>query len=244
MSSDNAQPKDRRQQTRFAVSDDCRLRASILLRSSDPATASKEWSGTLVNVSAAGAYIQISLGAVAYKGDSCVLKLAHGIVKTEVRGTLAHYVCSARHSVCGVSFDFSFAGEDKAYQPIFKAIVASTTLKAGATGFEPGRYREEYDGADDAKLVVWRENKPGGPVVAFDYRMVRYGAVLAAAGPDMFKNKGEVRLKALPGKGVDSSAPLTPAQEAEARWEFSLAASNLPTTIAPDIRKLLRLVST
>ena len=53
MSSDNAKPNERRQQLRYAVSDDCRLRASILLRSSDPATASKEWSGTLVNVSAA-----------------------------------------------------------------------------------------------------------------------------------------------------------------------------------------------
>jgi hypothetical protein len=238
MSSDYAKANERRKELRYAVSDDCRLRASILLRSSDPATASKDWSGTLVNLSAAGAYIQISLGAVAYKGDSCVLKLAHGTVKTEVRGTLAHYICSARHSVCGVNFDFSFAGEDKAYQPILKTIIASTSLKAGATGFEPGRYREEYDAAGNAKLVVWRENKPGGAVVGFDYRIVRYTAALAAAGSDMFKNKGEVRFKA-----VDSATPLTPAQEAEARWEFSLAASNLPTTIAPDIRKLLRLVS-
>ena len=219
------------------------MRASILLRSSDPATASKEWSGTLVNVSAAGAYIQISLGAVAYKGDSCVLKLAHGSVKTEVRGTLAHYVCSARHSVCGVNFDFSFAGEDRAYQPILKTIIASTPLKAGATGFEPGRYREEYDAPGDAKLVVWRENKPGGAVVGFDYTIVRYRATLEAAGPDMFKNKGEVRFKAVSRQGADSGAPLTPAQEAEARWEFSLAASNLPATIPPDVRKLLRLVS-
>ena len=30
---------------------------------------------------------------------------------------------------------------------------------------------------------------------------------------------------------------------AAARWEFSLAASNLPKAIAPDIRRLLRLVS-
>ena len=30
---------------------------------------------------------------------------------------------------------------------------------------------------------------------------------------------------------------------AAARWEFSIAASNLPKAIAPDIRRLLRLVS-
>jgi hypothetical protein len=162
-------------------------------------------------------------------------------MKTEVRGTLAHYLCSARHSVCGVAFDFSFAGEDKAYQPILKAIIASTTLKAAATGFEPGRYREEYEAENGAKLVVWRENKAGGTLVAFDYAIVRYRATLAAAGPDMFKNKGEVRLKSLSGNG--DGAALTPAQEAEARWEFSLAASNLPATIPADIRKMLRMVS-
>jgi len=32
-------------------------------------------------------------------------------------------------------------------------------------------------------------------------------------------------------------------QVAEARWEFSLGASNLPKIIPPDIRKFLRLVS-
>ena len=241
MSTDEAKPKEsQRKEVRYAVSDDCRLRASIRLRSSDEATANKEWPGTLVDLSAKGAHIQISLGAVAYINNSCVLTLAHGGIKTEMRGILAHYVCSARHSVCGVLFDSSYSGADKAYQPFFKAIVASAALTAGPAGTEsPGRHREEYRGPGHAKLVVWRD-KLGGTLTGFDYTMGRFDASLAAAGADMFKNKEQVRFKAAEaGDGV----PLSRSQEVEARWEFSLAASNLPKAIAPDIRKLLRLVS-
>lgn len=226
---------------RYAVSDDCRLRASIRLRSSDEASANKEWPGTLVDLSAKGAHIQISLGAVAYMGESCVLTLAHGGMKTEVRGILAHYVCSARHSVCGVRFDSSFSGTDKAYQPFFKAIVGSAALTAGPAGTEsPGRHREEYSGPDQVKLVVWRD-KPGGTLTGFEYTMARYGAALTAVGADMITNKEQVRFK--PAEAGDTGAPLSRAQEVEARWIFSIAASNLPKGIASDIRRLLRLVS-
>jgi hypothetical protein len=241
MSSDDAKANEsKRKHVRYAVSDDCRVRASIMVRSSDAATATKDWTGTLVDVSADGAHIQISLGAVAYKGDSCILKLAHAGVKAEVRGMLAHYICSARHSVCGVSFDYSFSGSEEAYQPFFQALVASSALVAGPTVAESTkRHREEYAGPAAAKLVVWREEPGGGgTILGFDYTMARYGAALASAGADMFKNKEQVRFK-----GIAGGQALSKAQEAEARWEFSLAASNLPKTIAPDIRRLLRLVS-
>jgi hypothetical protein len=245
MGSNDAKTKEsQRKQTRYAVSEDCRIRASISVRSSDAASANKDWPGTLVDVSAGGAHIQISMAAVAYIGDSCVLTLAHGGVKTQVRGSLAHYICSARYSVCGVKFDFHSTGADGAYQPYFKAIVASSTLKGGPADSDmPGRYREEYRGPGHTKLVVWRDNKPERALVGFDYTMARYGAVLTAAEADMLKNKAEVRFKAAPTEKGGTGAPLSQAQEAEARWEISLAASNLPEAIAPDIRKFLRLVS-
>ncbi len=242
MSTDEAKTKEsKRKEVRYAVSDDCRLRATIRLRSADQATANKDWPGMLVDMSAEGAHIQISLGAVAYIGDSCVLTLAYGGMKTEVRGILAHYVCSARHSVCGVRFDSSYSGADKAYQPFFKAIVASAALTAGPAGTEsPGRHREEYGGPGHAKLVVWRD-KSGGTLTGFDYTIARYGAALTAAEADMIKNKEQVHFK--PAAAGDTGAPLSRNQELDARWEFSIAASNLPKAIAPDIRKFLRLVS-
>lgn len=236
--------ESKRKHVRYEVSDDCRLRGSIRVKSSDTATANKEWPGTLVDMSAGGAHIQISLGAVAYTGDTCVLTLAHAGVKAELRGVLAHYVCSARNSVCGVKFDAFSSGWDKAYLPYFKAIVASSTLKGGPAGSDaPGRYREEYSGPGHTKLEVWRDNKPERALLGFDYVMARYAAALATVGPDMFKNKAEVAFRAAPTETGGIGGPLTKAQEAEARWEFSLAASNLPKAFAPDIRRLLRLVS-
>jgi len=242
---DATQTKEsQRKHVRYDVSDDCRLRASIRLRSPDAASTNKEWSGTLVDMSAGGAHIQISLGAVAYTGDSCVLTLAHGGVKTEMRGILAHYVCSARHSVCGVKFDAFSPGWDKAYQLYFKTVVATSTLKGGPTDTDrPGQYREEYRGPGHAKLVVWRDNKPERALVGFDFTMARYAAALAIVGPDMFKNKAEVGFRAAPVENGAMGVGLSKAQEAEARWEFSLGASNLTKIIPSDIRKFLRLVS-
>lgn len=243
-SNDPKTKESQRRHVRYEVSDDCRIRASIMVRSSDAASANKDWPGTLVDMSAGGAHIQISLGAVAFKGDTCVLTLAHAGVKTELRGILAHYVCSARHSVCGVKFDAFSGGWDKTYLPYYKAIVASSTLKGGPAGSDaPGRYREEYRGPGHTKLEVWRDNKPERALVGFDYTMARYAAALPTAGADMFENKKQVGFRAAPTESGAPGAPLSSSQEAEARWEFSLAASNLPKAIAPDIRRLLRLVS-
>lgn len=236
MSTDAKSGESKRKHQRYAVSEDCRLKASIKIQSSDADSANKDWPGTLVDVSSSGAHIQISMAAVAYKGDSCVLKLSHGSLKIEMRGVLAHYVCAARYSVCGVKFDYPNAEE---WQPFLKAILASSTLKVGDTGTEPGKYREEYVGPGHTKLVVWRDNKPERSIIAFDYAMGRYAAALSGAGPDMFKNKQEVGFR----PATDASRALVPSQLVEAKWEFSVAASNLPKVIPPDIRKFLRLVS-
>lgn len=240
-SNDSQTGESKRKQTRYAISEDCRIRASIRIKSSDEASANKDWPGTLVDMSASGAHIQISMAAVAYKGDSCVLKLAHGTVKIEMRATLAHYICSARYSVCGVKFDYTSADE---LQPLLKAIIASSPLKGGATDSDrPGHYREEYKGPGFTKLVVYRDNKPERTVVAFDYVMGRYRAELTGAGADMMENKKQVRFRAAPTERGEPAAALTAGQEAEARWEFSVAASNLPKTLPPELRRFLKLVS-
>ncbi len=239
MSSTDKANQSKRKQVRYAVSDDCRIKASIKLRSADQATAAKDWIGTLVDVSAEGVHIQISLGAIAYVGDACVVTLSWGAQKAELRGSLAHYVCSARTSVCGVKLDFTFSGADKAYQPFYKAVMASSALKGGPVDSDqPGKYKEEYLGPGHTKLVVWRDNKPERSLVGFEYIIARYGAILLSAGPEMIKNKESVRFKLAEGSGS-----LTSDQEKEARWEFSVAASNLSKIIPPDIRRFLRLVS-
>jgi len=236
--------ESKRKHARYAVSDDCRLSASITIRSSDAGTASKDWLGTLVDVSATGAHIQISMAAVAFPGDSCLMKFALGKQKVEVWGKLAHYICSARYSVCGVKFDAPFERLDKTFQSMFRAIMASSTLKGGAVDSDmPGRYKEEYRGPGFTKLVVYRDNKPERAIVGFDYTMARFAANLPVAGANMFENKQAVTFRAAPNESGATGAPVTGTAAEEARGEFNLAASNLPATIPPDVRKFLRLVS-
>ena len=242
MISDDAKAKvSKRKQVRYPVSEDCRLKATILLRSSDAASSNKNWSGTLVDLSPDGAHVRLSLGAVAYAGDRCVLTLSHGGTKKEITGSVAHYICAARYSVCGVRFDLSSAGTDKAYQPFFQAIVAGASLAAGPAVTESAsRYREEFRGPSHAKLVVFRD-KPGGKLLGFEFVMARYAAALATIGPDMAKNKTQVHFRS--ADAAMAATPLTKTQEMEARWEFSLAGSNLPAAVAVEIRQLLRLLS-
>lgn len=236
--------ESKRKQVRYAVSDDCRVKAAIMIRSSDAGTAAKDWPGTLVDVSSGGAHIQISMGAVAFSGDSCQLKLSLGNQKVELWGKLAHYVCSARYSMCGVKFDAPPEKLDRAYQSMYRAIMASSTLKGGTTDSDmPGRYREEYTGPGHAKLVVYRDNRPERAVVGFDYTMARYAAKLATAGANMFENKQQVTFRAAPNDSGALGAPVSGTQAEEAKWEFNLAGSNLPATIPADVRKFLRLLS-
>ena len=59
----------------------------------------------------------------------------------------------------------------------------------------------------------------------------------------MLKNKAAVIFKAAPTDKGAAGGPLVESQIAEARWEFSIAASNLPKVVEPGVRKFLRLVS-
>jgi len=241
MSFSEAKPREnRRRRPRYAVSDNCRLRAALTLWSESAggsAGAKKDWSGTLVDLSATGAHIQISLAAVAYPGNNCVLKLGSGAVKIEIPGFIAHYVCAARYSVCGVSFDFAYPGVEKAYQRIFEVIVASAMLTAGPAGADAaGRHREAYDGANSARLLVWRD-RIGGAVTGFDFTMSRYSAVLPEVEGDTARIKESVRFKPTSSTGGDTPSFLSRTQEADARWEFAIAASNLPAAVPADLRK-------
>lgn len=235
--------KELRRKTRFAVSDDCVLSANLTLWNAADGSggARKSWPATLVDASSNGAHVHLSLAAVATPGDSCILKVGYGRNKIEVRGTLAHYVCAARYSMCGLSFDFSYGGSERAYQRIYEVIVASASLApSSAGGGSGGQVKEEYRGEKSALLQVWR-NRAGGPVSSFDYAMCRFEAFLPDADGDAKRLKEMVRFRSI-GSGGSADAPtmLSGSDEAEARWEFAVAASNLPESVPVDVRKFFR----
>jgi len=227
---------NRRKKTRFAVSPDFRMK--VMLALSGEGGTWKDWSGTLVDLSATGAHVVVSLAAVAFPENPCKVKLSFGTFKLDIPGTVAHYVCDARYSTCGVQFDFSNASVEKMYGRVLEPVIASATLApAGSKADESGRYREEYRGHGQARLVVWRE-KEGAPISGFEYQLGRYVAELAKTSGEPAALKAALKFK--PGASTGTSSPLdflSHNQEQDARWQFSLAASNLPKILPAEERK-------
>lgn len=226
----------RRKKPRYAVSPDFRLNAVLALCGEGTGSSSgvwKDWPATLVDLSASGAHVQINLAALAYPDNPCRLKLSKGAFKLEVPGIVAHYVCSARYSVCGLKFDFSYGGAEKAYRRVFDPVMVSASLVAGESGTDgSGRILESYPGKEIGKLTVWRD-QTDKTLVGFDFELGRFRVDATNLGGDATSVRSAMRFKQASGES------LTTAEEAEAKLTFSVAASNLPKAVPADVRKFL-----
>jgi len=233
---------DRRKKPRYAISPNFPLKAVLALPGENDG-AWRDWPATLVDLSVTGAHVQVSMAAVAFPESQCRLKLSLGTFKVEIPGTVAHYVCSSRLAVGGVQLYFHDPGVEKAYQRVLDAVIIGASLAPAEASQEYSvRYKEEYSGKPSARLTVWRE-KAGDPVSGFDFRMNRYGveAERDPGGDPSARLVLKFKLSAAgESAGSGSARPLPPAQEQEARWLFRLAATNLSTAVAADVRKLLQ----
>jgi hypothetical protein len=216
----------------------------------------KDWTGTLVDLSATGANMHVNLAAVAFPDDVCRLKLSLGSYKIEIPGTVAHFLCYSQYANCGVQFTFPDAESEKAYFQVLEPVIIGTSLApVEARADNSGRHKEQYAGKNSSMLTIWRAT-PGGDVVSFDFRMNRYGvrwsSGLTELTPYSVDTEAPTGSKAAvrptlklkmraPEKpaGGSSSAPLTEAQDEEVRWLFCLAVSNLSMSVAEDVRTFL-----
>ncbi len=232
---------DRRKKARYAISPSFPPKVVLALPYED-GDAWKDWSATLVDLSATGAHVEVSMAAVAYPESRCRLKLSLGPFKLEIPGTIAHFVCSARLAVGGVQFSFPNQGVEKAYHRVLEpAIIGATLAPVEASQEKSVRFKEEYAGKLSARLTIWRESR-GSPVCGFDFRMNRYG--VEADREPVGNASARLALKFKLGAaeettGSGSQPPLTGTQIQEARWLYRLAASNLSPAVAADVRKLL-----
>jgi len=135
----------------------------------------KDWPATLIDLSATGANLHVNLAAVAFPEDPCRMKFSLGSYRLEIPGTVAHYVCDAHHSICGVQFNFAGAVSEKAFLQILEPVIIGTTLVAAEPVTDAaGRRREDYHGKNSSVLSVWRPHA-GGEIHSFDFRLNRYG---------------------------------------------------------------------
>ena len=231
---------DRRKKTRFAISPSFPLKTVIALcneAGAEDGGAWKDWSGTLVNLSAAGAHIQVNLAAVAFPENPCRVKLSLGTFKLEIPGTVAHFVCRSRYAVCGVHFDFSNEGVEKAYFRVLEPVIMGASLAPfDSTPDASGRHKEEFRGKNSSALTVWRES-PGGAVTGFDCRLNRFAVELDRVGGTNAEQRAALNFR-LAGD-EDTATPVTAAQVEQARWLFRLTVSNLSNSVPADVRKFL-----
>jgi hypothetical protein len=233
---------NRRKKPRYAISPNIRLKA-VLALFGESAQASggawKDWPGTLVDLSATGAHVQVNLAAVAYPENPCRLKLSLGTFKLEVPGTVAHFVCSARYTICGVNFDFSYAGVEKAYLRVLEPVMVGATLApVEAKPDDFGRNLERFSDKNSAHLAVKRD-KPGGPITGFEFQIGRHMFEAERPSDGEVGVRPTLRVKLAPGEGESTS--LTAAQDAEARWQYNVVASNASEAVPADVRKFLLL---
>ena len=122
---------ERRKKTRHKINPNFRLKAMLALNSGAvPGSAGvwKDWSASLVDVSASGAAVQVNMAAVAFPEDRCKLKLSLGTYKLEIPGVVAHFVCDARAGACGVHFDFANEGVEKSFFKVLEAVVVGSSM--------------------------------------------------------------------------------------------------------------------
>ncbi len=220
-------------------------------------TGGKDWPGTLIDLSATGANIHLSLAAVAFPDDFCRVKFRLGSYQLEIPCTVAHFRSYSQYAMCGLLFSFPDPETEKAYFQLLEPVIIGTSfVPVECSPDRFGRHKEQYGGKSSGLLTVWRQ-APGGELTSFDFRMTRYGVRWSAGltelvtygvavdGPDGGKESARPVLK-LKMKGPEkkedatSTTTLSEAQNEEVHWLFCLAVSNLSSSVAGDVRKFLQ----
>ncbi len=219
-------------------------------------TAWKDWTATLVDLSATGANIHLNLAAVAFADDPCRIKLSLGTYQLELPCTVAHFRSYSQHATCGLVFNFPDAETEKAYFQLLEPVMIGTSLvPVEAKPDRSGRHKEQYRGKNSSLLTVWRL-VPGGDVASFDFRMNDYGVRWSTGLTELSTYGIEkdaptdakagarpvLKLKLKSSEKMEDGTqthPLNEAQDEEVRWLFCLAVSNLSTAVTADVRKFL-----
>jgi hypothetical protein len=202
----------------------------------------QDWIGTLNNLSASGASIQLHSAALASRGQACCLKLSLDDYVLEIPGTVAYFRTYPNHTVCGFSFGFDYFETQKAYLQILEAVALGASLvpeKASSVKQDTyGLIKEVHRGKGDAKLTIYRKEEDRS-IHSFDFRMNDYGVRWTSGLTEL----ETYTTQETPASARKTRAPmgpgLTPAQQDEVSWLFCLAVPNLPKSVPADVREFL-----
>jgi hypothetical protein len=233
-------PDDKRKMPRYVLNDNFSFKTKLTLFQNSGAKISdskgKDWSVTPVNLSVTGASVQLSLAAVAFQREKCLLKFSHGEYRLEIPATIAHFRCCSQYSLCGIVFNFPTPELQQSYLQLLEPLIIGNSLApSGAAQDTPGLHLEQFVGKNTTTtLSVWRD-APEGQITGFDFRMRHYGVQWAdgAAELDVY-GLGEAD-----ASGQQEAVALTETQHEEVRWLFCLAVPNLAKAVPLDVRRFL-----
>jgi PilZ domain-containing protein len=236
-------PDDKRRMPRYAVGSDFPFKTKLTLFQNGGVKVvdakGKDWSVTLVNLSATGASVQMSMAAVGYQREACRFKLSRGDYLLEIPAAIAHFRCYSQYSLCGIAFNFPDAEMQRGYLQLLESvIIGSSLIRVAAVQDTPDRHKEQFGGSTSSALTVWRD-APGGQITSFDLRMHRYVVRWLEGSPELeVYGVDSADVSATP-KVPPEFVTLTGDQLDEVRSLFSLAVPNLSRSVPDDVRQFL-----
>ncbi len=235
---DVSRSDEKRRAPRYLLGENFAFKARLALFQNNgaplPQGKTKDWSATPVNLSATGASVQISMAAVAFAKEKCLVKFARGDFSLEVPATIAHFRCYSQYSLCGVVFNFPNPEVEQSYLQLLEPVVLGTSLaRVEAVQNTPGQIVEQFNG-NNSTFTLWRDG-PEGPITGFDFRMRQY-AVRWAEGDAELQLSSVERTEE---NGEETLEALTPDQHDEVHWLFYLSIPNLSKAVPADVRKFM-----
>lgn len=234
---------DKRKALRYGLSDNFPFKTKLILFQNGGVKTTdakgKEWSATVVDLSASGANIKLSLAAVAFQREACRLKISRGDYVLEIPATVAHFRCGAQFSQCGISFNFPNPEVHEAYLQLLEPIIIGNSLVPQTADQDiPGRHKEQFGNGTSTSLSVWRD-APGGQITGFDLRIHRCVIRWNEGATELdVAGLGEAN-PANENPAAPELVPLTETQHEDLRWLFCLAIPNLSESVPLDVRNFL-----
>ena len=237
--SDTVASTERRGDSRYVVGDSFPLKAVLNTIGRDEIgqpLQSKDgqgwdWTGHLVNLSVAGARMQVPPTMHSHQGDACRLKLEIEGYELIVPGTIAHISERRDSFIYGLQLTPRDGEVDPPYRQLLELIALGAALKPdkAAAPDKYGHLHERYVGEEFSQLDVWRD-LAGQHVIGFDLRLnsCRVRGLV-----------GQVGLEYLLNAEDGTPHPASPEQHAEIKRLFHWVVPNIATAVPADVREFL-----
>jgi hypothetical protein len=233
-------PADRRGNARYSVLPDFPVKTVVnivgrddtgqLLKSRDGV--GTDWTGKLVNVSSAGARVQLPRTISTARGDPCLLKIDIQGFELAVPGKIAHIAERRDSLVFGLALALEESPAQLAYRQLVELIALGATLKqvrppqADGSGY----IVEQYAGEPASRLTVWRR-LVGREVAAFEFQLKD----CAVRGLE-----GRSGLECFAGPDTSAAQPVKGAREDEIQRLYQWVVLNLAPAVPGDVREFLQ----